>query len=239
MQIAWTLYLTDNNDRLVLNYQTPPNDDSTILLLEAINQGGKSWVAGWLDYDPLNTHNTNWALLVNPQFAAFGAYIQTPATYKCPDDSSTVTIAGQQHPRVRSYALPDCLGGEIGFHRLLDVFRPRDQQGSGYVLQSIGPSDEITFLDTHPDTLAYAIFYTIPIPDNWINLPAHYHNNASTMAFTDGHAATHAWTTKTVLAPVTGIQDISEKATTFVDDMKDTDMYWFWNHCYREDNIGN
>ncbi len=234
MQIAWSLYATDNRDRLVDNYGVNPNDNSSALLTIAGNVGGRNWVSGAMDYDPLNTHNTNWALLVNPQFAAFGPYIRTPATYKCPDDPSTVTIAGQQHPRVRSYALPEPLGDlEVGFHALSEVgqaYYPGMTPG----LQSISPSDEIAFLDVHPDTIFFPVFETDQLPGDWLNLPAHYHNNATTMAFTDGHAATHDWTTKTVLAPITGIQDLSMKTTSYFNGRApDRDMQWFWNHCYK------
>ncbi len=228
MQIAWTLYTVDYQDKLVNNTGVEPNADSLEIQVINENQGGKNWVSDFMDYDPLNTHNTNSALLVSPRFAAFGAYIQTPATYKCPDDSSTVTIAGEKHPRVRSYALVSVLGEQAQFKTLASL-----GQGIPYNFtfpQSIALSDHITFLDVNPDTIDFPCFHTEWIPQSWIQTPAHYHNNAACAAFADGHVATHRWSTKIVLAPATGVQDETPKPASYPDD---PDLHWFYSHCYR------
>ena len=100
------MYAHDNNDRLVRNYDIGnfPQTQGDLFNFEmfASANGGASSVAGDLDYDGSNSDNTNTALLVTRGCAAFARYIQTAATYKCPDDASVVAIGSATLPRVRS-----------------------------------------------------------------------------------------------------------------------------------------
>ena len=51
LTLGWILYADDYEDRLVWNDLTAE---------------GAGWVRGRMDYNPSNTHNTNWANLKDP-----------------------------------------------------------------------------------------------------------------------------------------------------------------------------
>src|SRR5437879_5646193 len=95
IQLAWHMYANDNDDRLVSNSPVPQV---------------RTWVTAG-DYDqPSNPECTNLLYLVDVGYAAFADYIKTATVYKCPSDRSTITLAGTEYPRSRSYTLNSWLG---------------------------------------------------------------------------------------------------------------------------------
>src|SRR5439155_6185788 len=81
--LIWMMYAGDHNDALAPNgHGVPP-----ILDEEHI----KLWVGG-------DTHFylpafTNVQMLLDPQYAVFGAYLKLAATYKCPEYRSLLSVA--------------------------------------------------------------------------------------------------------------------------------------------------
>ena len=84
MMLAWTLYATDNADKIVYNRDGTAGGQS---------QGNEAWVAGWLDDTTVQPYgaNTNVDMLINhdkyPYGAYLGPYIRNPAAFKCPGRS--------------------------------------------------------------------------------------------------------------------------------------------------------
>jgi prepilin-type N-terminal cleavage/methylation domain-containing protein len=71
LQLTWYLYVDDNRDRL------PPNHGY------GMNPGKfpdvPNWVAGVLDYSPVNPDNTNVALLLDARYGKLGPYTKSAA----------------------------------------------------------------------------------------------------------------------------------------------------------------
>ena len=57
----------------------------------------------------------------------------------------------------------------------------------------INPSQIFVFLDEHPDTINDGFFMNRLDDPAWGNLPASYHNRATSFSFADGHSETHRW----------------------------------------------
>lgn len=95
---VWTLYASDNDDRLVANgipIRVPtPNI---------------KWVQGAFVFAEDST-NSNWIL--DPDWALFAHYIKEASTYVCPDYPAAVNYLGASSPRIRSYAMNNYVGWE-------------------------------------------------------------------------------------------------------------------------------
>jgi prepilin-type N-terminal cleavage/methylation domain-containing protein/prepilin-type processing-associated H-X9-DG protein len=225
LQLAWFLYAGDNRDRLVLNYPSYGDQPSTgiwpALFGQTFASFGCPWVAGWLDYDPFNTDNTNAALLVGRGASAFAPYILNAATYKCPDDPSTVNEPSGNLPRARSYVLNSAIGAP-GW--IMDSVTPASVSTMSQIGVSVNfdghygqeclaqwlstivpPSRQFCFLDEHPDNMSFAYFWIGSLTAGVADPPAHYHDNSGTLSFADGHVEVHRWTSPAVLTPVTGV----------------------------------
>ena len=193
LALACLMYAPDHNDRLPYNLGRP-----------AASTNLDNWAAGVLDWE-LTPDNTNALLLAA---SALGPYIgKVVNAYRCPADtvlSSLQRQAGWSY-RVRSYSLNASIGDAGDFSTAgYNVNNP------GYVqffkLASIPqPADIFFFLDEHPDSISDGYFLNKVNPatysgygghgtgNEWIRLPASYHNGAAGVSFADGHAETHRW----------------------------------------------
>ena len=72
----------------------------------------------------------------------------------------------------------------------------------------ITPAQIFVFLDEHPDTINDGFFMNRLEEPTWGNLPASYHNGATSFSFADGHTETHRWVVTvpggTIRPPVKG-----------------------------------
>ena len=65
------------------------------------------------------------------------------------------------------------------------------------------------FLDEHPDSIddGYFLNKDAPSPngyyasDQWLDLPASYHNRSTAFSFADGHASLHRWSRSSTIRP--------------------------------------
>ena len=62
-----------------------------------------------MDYNPSNTHNTDWANLRDPEYAKLWNYTSAVGIYRCPADKSYVAGNGQRQQRVRSVSLSQAM----------------------------------------------------------------------------------------------------------------------------------
>ncbi|PYK62366.1 MAG: hypothetical protein DME21_06615 [Verrucomicrobia bacterium] len=76
--LAWTLYADDHDNRLVPNGHAPVTAFGQLCI--------KLWVTG--DSHFFAPAFTNDAFLLDPHLAAFASYLQSAATFKCPEDRS-------------------------------------------------------------------------------------------------------------------------------------------------------
>ncbi len=97
LQLAHLMYPDDNDDRL-----TKPGNSGTEQY---------AWVAGWLNYNPNNRDNTDMQTLLDPKRAKFAPYLPSASVYKCPADTSYVTIRGKRQLRIRSMGMSQAMWG--------------------------------------------------------------------------------------------------------------------------------
>ena len=182
MGMAWRLYSDDNTDRLAPNY--PLGGDSAAT---------PSWAAGLLDYTS-SSDNTNIDLLINHarySFSAFlGAYVKTPAVFKCPADQSVAFPGGKIQNRVRSISLNNFVGNNAQtFAGTISRF-PLLKKHSDIAR----PSLVFTFLDEREDSINDGAFYTNPdIVYQMVDFPGSYHGNGCSFVFADNHTELHRW----------------------------------------------
>jgi hypothetical protein len=188
--LAVLLYAGDANEWF------PPN----------LNGGTKdinsSWVAGWLDWTAVNTDNTNKLFLKN---AKLGRYSVDPGIYHCPADNHPIKTSKGMVQRVRSISMNGFIeGGAYGKATAGSTWYP------GYFnynktsdVNSPAPSNLWLMNDEHPDSINDGWEITnMTDPNNWVDLPASYHNGAGGFNFVDGHSEIKKWLEPTTVVKV-------------------------------------
>jgi prepilin-type N-terminal cleavage/methylation domain-containing protein len=147
LQFGWTMYAHDYHDRLPRHHGGDTAGKSAEI---------PCWVAGqmWLDgeVDGL-TDCTNTAMLVGAAYAPFGSiggYVRNPAAYHCPGDKSTVTIEGQQLPRVRSVSMNGFMGAGPDINIAGTQFR---EFATLSQITDPSPSQAWVFMDEREDSI--------------------------------------------------------------------------------------
>jgi prepilin-type N-terminal cleavage/methylation domain-containing protein/prepilin-type processing-associated H-X9-DG protein len=204
LQIAWSLYPNDNEDKLVphgLNIPTPPRPELNLW-----------WAQGFLNYDGGNSENTNTALLLDPKYAQLGPYSQSAKIYKCPSDKSKVKVSRDGYaPRVRSVSMNAFTGGKgkCGIDAEPVKFGPQTFS------TIVNPSSLFVFIDEHPDSLDFVSFWVedrkngAGLTSSSGSCPGSLHSGAATISFADGHVELHRWTDPRTKPRVTYSQRLS------------------------------
>src|SRR5947208_11653030 len=100
LAIAWRMYTEENLDTLLFasGPATNPNNHSNV------------WCAGSLDFNGGNA--SNWDPSVDIMQSPMWPYCnKSLGIWKCPSDTSYVTVGGVQKPRVRTMVMNAYLGG--------------------------------------------------------------------------------------------------------------------------------
>jgi prepilin-type N-terminal cleavage/methylation domain-containing protein/prepilin-type processing-associated H-X9-DG protein len=199
LQSAWQMYALDNNDE-------PPWAPAIGWEgMVGVNGHFPAWTLGQLSYEPNNWDNFRTDYLLNPKYSALAPYIQNPTIYKCPSDRSTALMLGKVRPRVRSYSY----SADWGFWQ--------NSEGPGglaasrnFTYRVRNSSAAITFIEQHDDSLGYGWFLLpVDLGRGLISdIPAGRHNNASAIAFADGHVETKRWIAPRTVPPVLGRDQI-------------------------------
>jgi prepilin-type N-terminal cleavage/methylation domain-containing protein len=177
---AWLMYASDQQDRLV---------------------PASSWVAhpgNDLDWTS-SPANTNSSLLIDPNDSLIALYVRDTRLFKCPAD--VYQSGANPGPRVRSYSLSGAVGG-VGLAPSSPGYPVgRTYPSSGAIrmtdLNLPGPTQVITFVDEHPDSINDGVFVFnagyVPASYQWRDLPASFHNASGSFSFADGHSEIHKW----------------------------------------------
>lgn len=185
---AASLYAADAADFL------PPNGFGTPEELP----GQRLWVLGgehvlFTSPPGPNPAFTNLDYLIDPGIAAFAAYVPTPRTYRCPDDRSTVTLTGHEHPKVRSYALNGYLGWADWAPSSYNSARHHTFLKWADV-NLASPADLLLFLDVAPGNVCLPAFVTrMGTTGQFYHLPSVQHDGRGTVSFVDGHIEIRRW----------------------------------------------
>jgi prepilin-type processing-associated H-X9-DG protein len=68
-------------------------------------------------------------------------------------------------------------------------------------ITKLPPTKALVFLDENPDTINDGYWVQdLDSRTQWIDSPAHYHDNGAGLSFADGHSEIRLWTDKNVLA---------------------------------------
>lgn len=168
---AWFQYADDNADRFVNNHGI---DETRVRRQNWVNNV-EDWTA--------SEENTNLVYLTGAKLSSYLA--QSTPVFKCPSDKS-VALSG---PRIRSMSM-NSLVGDPGV--LTNQFNPDFVQF--YKAAEVpNPANIFVFLDEHPDTINDGFFMNRLNDYQWGNLPASYHNGATSLSFVDGHVESHRW----------------------------------------------
>jgi prepilin-type N-terminal cleavage/methylation domain-containing protein/prepilin-type processing-associated H-X9-DG protein len=188
LSAAWLMYADDHNGRLANNFGG----------VDA--QTNINWAADLLDWD-LTSDNTNLADLTQ---ASLGPYVsQVAAVYHCPADAvlSSPQRAASWQNRARSYSMNASVG-DAGQISASGVNTNNPDYVQFFSLNSIPAASRIfVFVDEHPDSIYDGYFVNRAYSEEWLRLPAAYHDGAASLSFADGHAEIHEWLCATTRLP--------------------------------------
>jgi prepilin-type N-terminal cleavage/methylation domain-containing protein/prepilin-type processing-associated H-X9-DG protein len=201
LTLGWKMYSSDNADHLApngLEGEQPANAQDPKL-----QPGGSlvQWCPGRQDLAADLTQSTITAVNIGWQYIQAGCiypYVNNPAVYKCPADSSFISDFSLRYPHVRSMSMNTWLSpvGGTPFQsntKVLSYFKESD-------LVNPGSANIWVFIDEAPNSINDGSFVCEPGDNNWIDCPASYHNGAGGISFADGHAIIRKWTDPEVLA---------------------------------------
>lgn len=239
MQMAWFMYVQDNNNKLPLN-----------VVGGASNPVG--WVNQFLDWTS-SSWNTNISVLTSGLLGDYAAH--TIGVYACPADvylAPAQVALGWSH-RVRS----------IRMNKYLACTPNETTWGStswgnyftnNFKMSEINsPASLWVFIDAHPDTGSESAGGYQPAPPsspydgtfslppgglsasggncNWGDMPASYHNRRNCgFSFADGHAEMHKWLSPSTLKPVTYVGNWCQGTVVYPNQTQD--IMWTFFHAY-------
>ena len=164
LQLAWQMYLGDNNDKL------PPNNAA------AQQSFADSWIVGNVQTD-VNTSN-----IVN---GVLFPYNSSTAIYRCPADKTTFNSRAGTFPTTRSYSITVFMGSV--HKKYSDIKNPGPSQA--YVFM-----DEEDYFSNPSDSMndGYMTISDYPA-EGFADLPSKRHNNGANLSFADGHVEYWEW----------------------------------------------
>jgi len=234
--LAWRMYSDENNDQLLYA--------SGVWPYTAHDSG--VWVSGWMNFDPNN--RSNWDTAQDIEQSPLWQYCgHSAAIWKCPSDSSSVTVNGQVKPRVRSMSMNLWLGGFEGSDYGLSGDPAPFTRGGGswrvYLkmdeMINPGPADIFVFLDMREDSIDVGNF--APDMRGWPNqpdsygfydLPGNYHHFANGFSFADGHSEIHRWRDTRTTPPLMIGSLIGDSFSS----PRNPDVAWLQQHSTRPRN---
>ena len=169
-----------------------------------------NWVNNVMTWD-LSSDNTNLATIteasLGPCVAGVTSIYHDPADHVL----SAVQQAAGWAQRIRSYSM-NAMVGNAGAASATGVNVNNPGYRQFFKLEQIPrPTEIFIFLDEHPDSIDDGYFlnkdtpaaagaYSVP-GDEWLDLPASYHNRSTAFSFADGHAALHRWLKASTIRP--------------------------------------
>ena len=210
LQLAWTLYSGDQDDRLVSN-------DHTAL---ALNTTNLSWATGWMKN---NGGNYQAGSVTNADYfmhALLGRYAGNAGIFKCPSDK--FIMPGVTHPYVRSVTMNIWMSDHVlpANHVILGgkrVYLRQTELGK--------PADLFVFIHEDPNTIDDGQYRLDNTALPWTaieNAPAALHGGATSMSFADGHAESHKWN---ILVKNNGVPVVQQTANP-------QDAQWLKSHAF-------
>ncbi len=185
LQLAWNLYVDDNNDAL------PPN------ITRYVGGYGMAMPGSWVVGNAVLDTTTS-----NLQSGVLFPYVKGVGLYRCPGDKSTVKNSAGL-PRTRSYCEngwmnADDEGGSVvgGAHNPQTL--PEDKTKLSQFIDP--PANEMfVFTEEHENSIDDGNFivwnpnYESGGEKKWLDLPSARHNQGCNITFPDGHVEYWKW----------------------------------------------
>ena len=165
LTLAWTLYSTDNGERLIQNY---------------LQNQADAWIRGDVNAAPADTNVAN---IMNGRLFQYNTSL---GIYVCPADDYKRN--GQRIVRVRSFSMSGQMNSDVDW---VNLAYPVRRKTSDIVNPS--PSGALVFLDESTLTLEDG-YFAIQVDNRvWQNSPADRHNRGANFSFADGHSEIYKW----------------------------------------------
>jgi len=172
LALAWFMYATDFEDKLVPNY---------------IGNDVDAWIQNWVHEFPGATN------LLDIEEGLLWSYNQSYDIYRCPADKQIVIDSSRAMVgrKVRSFSMNGRLNSNVewvqgtkypDYRKYSDIHRPE-------------PSQCLVFIDENDWTIDDG-YFAIPVGTDrakWQNSPAARHNNGGVLSFADGHSELWRW----------------------------------------------
>jgi len=220
---AWRMWTDDNGDLLLYATWSSPTATNRV------------WVTGTLDFNLQN--GSNWDPQATIMKSPMWAYCGTNARlWRCPSDTSAVTVNGVNIARIRSYAMNLYLGGfsgsDGGFGAAVSNYR---LYLKGSDLDNPSPAQIFVFTDMRPETIAGGEMFTWmdgfsprnPASYGFLQFPSAYHDGAAAFSFADGRGELHRWQDRRTTPPFLGQQG------GIVASPRNPDIAWLQDHATR------
>jgi len=192
--LALHLYAGDHEDTLPYNMGRQ-GTRQTVDSGEFLN-----WVNNVMTWE-LDPDNTNTALLMK---GGLGSYFSGATTvYRCPSDTALSAVQRQAgwRERVRSISMNAMLGNAGEF--LAGGVNTNNPSYRQFFRMSAVPMPVqiFAFVEEHPDSINDGYFINRFYSDQWIDLPASYHNGGANFTFADGHSEFRRWAHASTMPP--------------------------------------
>ena len=218
-QLGWTIYSGDGDDKVmsvggVSVLQLNPN-------VAAAQPGGQfaNWVLGAIDQLSAVDAQSSTNILCIENGLSY-PYLKSLAVYKCPGESPENRAGKFAHGR--SYSMNIWMGAMDSTGENDPTGATANMAASGYRVfkrQSDIRQPAATWLvmDEGPNSINDSALEVWPTGTEWIDSPAHYHNNNGCISFADGHAEIKKWTDSGIL---------SDKGNFFPKNLSSDDLLW-------------
>ncbi len=221
--IAFTTYASDNLGRFPGNFTSSAVSGSTPPSSSV--QAQAPWISGSLDWRTTQD-NTNFYLLTLPPFSSLSPFLgRKIAVYKCPSDQYISEEQRRQgwSQRVRSISASFGVGSGDAPNGPWDSSYYIVNQKFSEMVQP-EPSRVWVYTDEHPDSINDPGLFN-PYKDQWIDLPASYHEGGTTFACADGHVELHKWQASAKNVPLGVFFNLSPPVNP-----NDKDILWMREH---------
>lgn len=182
LTLTWSLYSTDNQEKLVLN-----GGDSA-----STSAQPHLWAYGGNHGDPETL--TNIQYLVGPNYALFAPLLGSIQTYKCPADRSLWSSGQRKVAELRSYSM-NCYIGTVSANLIAPVSL---RSGFRVYLKSSDlagdfPANRFVFLDVNPASICTPAFGVDMSMQTFVHYPSTLHSGSGVISFADNHVESHKW----------------------------------------------
>ncbi|NOS71423.1 MAG: type II secretion system protein, partial [Verrucomicrobia bacterium] len=188
LQLGWFMYSGDNDDKIMRTAGLDTLVNTLPDVRTDTGNSGNQWIYGSMDTLP---GATDIRLL---EVGLIYPHVKTAAIFKCPADRKVAAGRGTPVPTVRSMSM-NCWLNPIQiwnsnsrvFRKQSDIIRP-------------APSNCWVTIDENPFSINDGWFVCDPSNLNeWIDIPATYHNGSGGLSFADGHAEIKKWKDAAIL----------------------------------------